>query len=333
MLVYYKILQTMFSKRLLALICFMTMLSVVKSFAQTPSLSQLFYPNITLRAEYTPESVSDNGTKFGFNRTSAVGIIPLNTEFSAGFGFGKKLDIQARHNLLIANVTQINPTIDGLEKPEGGYKTFGATFIQLKASLREKFWLYGVGGGVTQSNETFFNPQPYFYGGAARLRILGIKTQILYGTAVIYNQKFRIIPIFGFTKGLGSDWKISGILPFRASISYKVSPWLHVDFNSVYDGYSAGFQEYAINEKLIRRQNYQQVRFSLSANANFLNVFNLGLEGGLGTFRHLKTFNSANEILTNLSLPANPYVGVSLRYITSKSKLSSKFMKGTGIEI
>ena len=323
----------MFSKRLLALICFMTMLSVVKSFAQTPSLSQLFYPNITLRAEYTPESVSDNGTKFGFNRTSAVGIIPLNTEFSAGFGFGKKLDIQARHNLLIANVTQINPTIDGLEKPEGGYKTFGATFIQLKASLREKFWLYGVGGGVTQSNETFFNPQPYFYGGAARLRILGIKTQILYGTAVIYNQKFRIIPIFGFTKGLGSDWKISGILPFRASISYKISPWLHVDFNSVYDGYSAGFQEYAINEKLIRRQNYQQVRFSLSANANFLNVFNLGLEGGLGTFRHLKTFNSANETLTNLNLPANPYVGVSLRYITSKSKLSSKFMKGTGIEI
>ena len=323
----------MFSIRLLASICFITIISVVKTFAQTPSLSQLFYPNITLRAEYTPESVSDNGTKFGFNRTSAVGIIPLNTEFSAGFGFGKKLDIQARHNLLIANVSQINPSFNGLEKPDGGYKTFGATFIQLKASLREKFWLYGVGGGVTQSNETFFNPQPYFYGGAARLRILGIKTQILYGTAIIYNQKFRIIPIFGFTKGLGSDWKISGILPFRASVSYKVSPWLHVDFNSVFDGYSAGFQEYTVTEKLIRRQNYQKVRFSLSANANFLNVFNLGLEGGLGTFRHIKTFNSANETLTNLSLPAAPYVGVSLRYITSKSKMSSKFMKGTGIEI
>ena len=323
----------MFSKKTLALICFMTMIPFVKNFAQTPSLSQLFYPNITLRAEYMPESVSENGTKFGFNRTSAVGIIPLNTEFSAGFGFGKKLDIQAKHNLLIANVSQINPTIDGLEKPDGGYKTFGATFVQLKASLREKFWMYGVGGGVTQSNETFFNPQPYFYGGAARLRILGLRTQILYGTAVIYNQKFRIIPVFGFTKGLGSDWKISGILPFRASVSYKVSPWLHVDLNSVYDGYSAGYQEYTTTEKLIRRQNLQQVRFSLSANANFLNVFNLGIEGGIGTFRQLKTFNSANETLTNLSLPTAPYVGVSLRYITSKSKLSSKFMKGTGIEI
>jgi hypothetical protein len=323
----------MFSKKLLALIYFMTMISVVKTFAQTPSLSQLFYPNITLRAEYMPETVLDNGTKLGFNRTSAVGIILLNTEFSAGFGFGKKLDIQAKHNLLIANVAQINPSIDGLEKPEGGYKTFGATFLQLKASLREKFWMYGVGGGVTQSNETFFNPQPYFYGGAGRLRILGLRTQILYGTAVIYNQKFRIIPIFGFTKGLGSDWKISGILPFRASVSYKASPWLHLDLNSVYDGYSAGFQEYTTSEKMIRRQNFQQVRFSLSANANFLNVFNLGVEGGLGTFRQLKTFNSANETLTNLSLPAAPYVGVSLRYITSKSKLSSKFMKGTGIEI
>ena len=162
---------------------------------------------------------------------------------------------------------------------------------------------------------------------------MGIKTQILYGTAIIYNQKFRIIPIFGFTKGLGSDWKVSGILPFRASVSYKVNPWLHLDFNSVYDGYSAGFQEYLNPEKLIRRQNFQQVRFSLSANANLLNVFNVGLEGGLGTFRQIKTFNSANETLSNVSLPVAPYLGVSLRYITTKSKLSSKFMKGTGIEI
>ena len=322
----------MFLQKFIILFFLTAYFSALNCLAQTPSLSQLFYPNITLRAEYIPETVSENGTKFGLNRTTAMGIIPLSTEISTGFGFGKKLDIQARHNLLITNVSQINPTINGLEKPEGGYKTFGATFIQLKASLREKFWLYGIGGGITQSNETFFNPQPYFYGGAARLRILGLKTQILYGTAIIYNQKFRIIPIFGFTKSLGSYWKVSGILPFRASLTYKVSPWLHLDFNSVYDGYSAGFQEYTTSEKLVRRGNYQQIRFSLSANANILNVFNLGIEGGIGTFRHLKTFNSANETLTNLSLPTAPYLGVSLRYITSKSKLSSKFMKGTGID-
>ncbi|MES2518719.1 MAG: hypothetical protein V4585_11465 [Bacteroidota bacterium] len=322
----------MLSKKLIILICYLAFCLNFSILAQTPSLSQLFYPNISLRADFMPSITMDNGQKFGLNRSSAVGIIPLSTEISAGIGFGKKADIQAKHSLLIANLAQINPTIDGKEQPDGGYKTLGITFVQLKASLREKFWVYGAGGGVTQSNETFFNPQPYFYGGVARLRILGLKTQILYGTAIVFSQKFRIIPIFGFTKALGDDWKVSGILPFRASVAYKASPWLHLDFNTVYDGYSAGYQDYALTEKLLRRQNLQQVRFTLSANAHLLNVFNLGIEGGVAGFRQLKTFNSANENLATASLPVTPYLGVSLRYITSKSKLSSKFLKGTGID-
>lgn len=309
------------------LLCFCS-----KSIAQTPSLSLLFYPNVTLRAEFMPETSMPNGQKFGFNRSTALGIIPLSTEIQAGIGFGKKADIQAKHSLLVANLAQINTTIDGKDDPNGGYKTLGMTYVQLKASLREKLWVYAVGGGITQSNETFLNPQPYFYGGAARLRILGLKTQILYGTAIIYNQKFRIVPVFGFTKALGNDWKVSGILPFRASVGYKVNPWLHLDFNSVYDGYSAGYQEYAISEKMIRRQNYQQVRFTVSGNAHVLNVFNLGIEGGLTAFRKVKTFNAANENLSTSSLPVAPYIGFSVRYITSKSKISSKFLKSTGID-
>jgi hypothetical protein len=312
---------------LLLTYCFTHFLS-----AQTPSLSQLFYPNLSLRAEFMPTTTMSNGQKFGFNRNTALGIIPLSTEIQAGIGFGKKADIQAKHSLLIANLAQINTTIDGREQPEGGYKTLGMTFVQLKASLREKFWVYAVGGGITQTNETFLNPQPYFYGGAARLRILGLRTQILYGTAIVYSQKFRIIPVFGFTKALGNDWKVSGVLPFRASLTYKAEPWLHLDLNTVYDGYSAGYQEYSTAEKLIRRQNYQQVRFTVSANAHVLNVFNLGIEGGLAGFRQVKTFNSANENLSTSSLPAAPYLGFSIRYITSKSKLSSKFLKQTGID-
>ncbi|MEA5140711.1 hypothetical protein [Arcicella rigui] len=312
---------------LLLTCCFTHILS-----AQTPSLSQLFYPNLSLRAEFMPTTTMSNGQKFGFSRNTALGIIPLSTEIQAGIGFGKKADIQAKHSLLIANLAQINTTIDGREQPEGGYKTLGMTFVQLKASLREKFWVYAVGGGITQTNETFLNPQPYFYGGAARLRILGLRTQILYGTAIVYSQKFRIIPVFGFTKALGNDWKVSGVLPFRASLTYKAEPWLHLDLNTVYDGYSAGYQEYSTAEKLIRRQNYQQVRFTVSANAHVLNVFNLGIEGGLAGFRQVKTFNSANENLSTSSLPAAPYLGFSIRYITSKSKLSSKFLKQTGID-
>ena len=305
-----------------------------KSLSQTPSLTQLFYPNVTVRADYMPDAPMENGQKFGLNRTNTLAVIPLNTTISAGIGFGKKADIEARHTLLLANLSQINTTIDGKEQPNGGYKTAGVTFVQLKASLREKFWVYGVGGGVTQSNETFFNPQPYFYGGAARLRIFGLRTQIMYGTAIIYNQKFRIIPIFGFTKALGDDWKVSGILPFRASVTYKAQPWLHFDFNTVFDGYSAGYQDVALNtERLPRRQNFQQIRFTLAANAHILNAVNIGIEGGMAGFRQVKTFNAANEVLTVQSLPITPYVGVSLRYISSKSKLSSKFLKKTGVDI
>jgi hypothetical protein len=309
-----------------------TVLSAFNGVAQTPSLSQLFYPNMTLRTEIVPETATDNGHTFGYTRSTAVGVIPLSTSIQAGIGFGKKADIEAKHSLLIANLAQINPTFDSKDQPDGGYKTLGMTYVQLKASLREKFWVYGVGGGITQSNETFFNAQPYFYGGAARLRILGLKTQILYGTAIIYSQKFRIIPIFGFTKTFGNDWKISGILPFRASVGYKATPWLHLDANAVYDGYSAGYQEYTTSEKMVRRQNYQQVRFTISANAHLLNVINLGIEGGLAGFRQVKTFNAANENLSTANLPVAPYIGVSLRYISNKSSLSSKFMKRTGID-
>jgi hypothetical protein len=305
-----------------------------KSVGQTPSLTQLFYPNVTVRADYMPDAAMENGQKFGLNRTNALAVIPLNTTISAGIGFGKKADIEAKHTLLLANLSQLNTTIDGKEQPNGGYKTAGVTFVQLKASLREKFWVYGVGGGVTQSNETFFNPQPYFYGGAARLRIFGLRTQIMYGTAIVYNQKFRIIPIFGFTKALGDDWKVSGILPFRASVTYKAQPWLHFDINAVFDGYSAGYQDVAINaERLPRRQNFQQIRFTLAANAHILNAFNIGIEGGMTSFRQVKTFNAANENLSTQNLPVTPYVGVSLRYISSKSSLSSKFLKKTGIDI
>ena len=61
-----------------------------KSLSQTPSLTQLFYPNVTVRADYMPDAIMENGQKFGLNRTNALAVIPLNTTISAGIGFGKK---------------------------------------------------------------------------------------------------------------------------------------------------------------------------------------------------------------------------------------------------
>ena len=299
--------------------------------AQNNSLSQIFYPNVTLSTETIPSTSYGSTHRFGMTRSSILGFIPLSTDINVGIGIGKKWDIQAKHSFLVANLAQINPTVDSKESPTGGYKSATVGVFQLKASLRDKFWLYGGGLGLTESNETFFSPQPFLWGGAARMRIFGLNSQIIYGTAIVYNQKFRIIPIFGFNKKLGPDWHISGLLPFQANVTRKVNEWFNVSGNAVLGGYSAGFQEIANNEKLPRKENYQHVKFTVAANAHLLKVFNVSLEGGLVGFRQIKHFNASGDNISTEYPATAPYFGASIRYITSKSKLSSKFLQKVGI--
>ena len=201
----------------------------------------------------------------------------------------------------------------------------------LQASLRDRLWIYGGGLGLTESNETFFTPQPFFWGGAARMRILGLHTQIAYGTVLIFNQKLRLIPVFGINKRLGKEWRVSALLPFRADVNYKVNQWFNIDMIGAFDGYSGGFQQVTSVEKSLRRSNYQHVKFSVAANAHLLGVFNVSLEAGLGTFRQLRTFNSARENLGTQNPGIAPFVGASVRYISSKAKLSSQFTKKLGL--
>lgn len=301
------------------------------AFAQSLSLSQLFYPNITLHADYQPNASLNASTKYGLSRNQILGILPLKTEINAGFGIGRKADIEAKHTVLIANLGQITPTLNDIPQQENGYKTATLGIVQLKASLRDRFWIYAGGLGITESAETFFKPQPYLFGGAARMRILGAKTQIFYGTALIFSQKFRLIPIFGFTKTLGQDWKISGILPFRASVAYKAQPWLSLEGNAVIDGYSAGYQNIINSQKLIERQNLQQIRFSVSANAHLLKVFNIAAEVGITGLRQLRTFSPLISVYNQQNPSPAPYLGLSVRYISSKSKMSSKFLGKMGL--
>lgn len=299
--------------------------------AQHMSLSRLFYPNITLRAEYLPDASVGANRSFGYSRTSFLALIPLRSEVQAGIGIRKKFDVQIKHTILTGNFSQINPAIDGNIQPANGFKTASLGAILLRASLRDKIWVYGGGIGLTESNETFFTPQPFLYGGAARLRVFGLQTQILYGTAVVYNQKFRVIPIFGINKRINKDWRISALLPFNIDVNYRTTKWLNFDFIGTVGGYSGGFQSISQTEKLLRRSNYQHIKFSLAANAHLLTVLNLSLEAGVASFRQVRIFNSARENLESYQPNLTPFVGASVRYITSKSKGSSKLLKKVGI--
>lgn len=100
------------------------------------------------------------------------------------------------------------------------------------------------------------------------------------------------------------------------------------------NGYSSGFKIAAPTTpelERLNRQNYHHVKMGVAVNAHLLSVFNVSLEGGVTTFRQLKTRGEAGQILDQGQPVAAPYLGVSLRYITSKSKLSSKFTRRLGI--
>jgi hypothetical protein len=59
--------------------------------AQNNSISQIFYPNITIKTEAIPSANMGDGKDFGLTRTSTLGFVPLSTDFNVGIGFGKSL--------------------------------------------------------------------------------------------------------------------------------------------------------------------------------------------------------------------------------------------------
>lgn len=299
--------------------------------AQHFALSRLFYPNVTLKADYTVPS-SMNGTQdYGLTRSGFFGIIPVQSEVQLGYSLKKKLDLRAVHTVMLAQFTQIQPTVDSKNLPDNGYKTLSLGVIRMQASLKDRLWVYGGGLGMTETNQTFFTPQPFFWGGAARMHILGLRTQLMYGTVLSYNQKLRFIPVLGFNKGLGRHWRASALLPFMADVNYKATPWFNIDMLAGLNGYSGGFQIQTPEEKMNRRENYRNIKIGASANVHLFSVINISLEAGVTTFRQIRTFNSARENLTSYTPATTPYIGASVRYITSRSGISSKFTRKLGL--
>jgi hypothetical protein len=318
-------------KKIILLVVFVQLSATV--FSQNNSFSQLFYPNITISAkQYSGNSILGNDIKYRLGRNSISGFVPIRSEVQVGIGFRKKLDLKAVHTVLGVNMAQNSPVIDNITA-NNGYKTAALSIIQMQASIRERLWIYGGGIGFTESDETFFTPQPFLWGGASRMHVLGLHTQIMYGSIIVFNQKFRVVPIFGFNKKIGDNWRVSGILPFQLAANRKFNNWFNLEAAASMKGYSAGYKVTLGAEKIPRKENYQHLNVSLSANLHLLKTFNLSIEGGIAGARQLNTFNASNEKISSVNLAVGPYIGASMRYITTKSKFSSKFLNKTGIGI
>jgi hypothetical protein len=151
------------------------------SFSQQLGLSRLFYPNATVKAEYFVPSTTSGGDQYGLTRTSFLGIVPIQSEVQLGYSLRKKFDLKASHTVAIGQFSQLQPTLNGDLTPSNGYKTVSLSVIRLQASIKDRMWVYGGGLGISESNETFFTPQPFLWGGAARMRMFGLQTQLMYG--------------------------------------------------------------------------------------------------------------------------------------------------------
>lgn len=299
--------------------------------SQQLTLSRMFYPNVTLKADYISSSQISDDARYGLSKTSFFAMVPVQSEVQVGYSLRKKLDLRAVHTVMVGQFSQYQPTIAGIKEPDHGYKTGSLGAIRMQASVKDRLWVYGAGIGITESNETFFKPQPWFWGAAARMRVFGLQSQLIYGTALIYNQKLRLIPIIGFNKRFAHSWRASAILPFVANVNHKVSPWFNIDMTAGVNGYSGGFEVQTPEEKLLRRSNYQHLKIGMAANLHMFTVFNISLDAGMTGFRTLRTFNSALENLESFNPKPAPYVGVSIRYFSSRSSISSRFTKRLGI--
>lgn len=302
--------------------------------AQQLNLSRLFYPNATIRAEAYPAAQIGQGDEYGLTRTSVLGLVPIQSEVQASFSLRKKFDLRAVHTLMYAHYGQVSPTVNQVHTPPNGFKSVSLGVIRLQASLKDRLWVYGGGLGISESNETFFAPKPHLWGGAARMHILGLQTQLMYGSILAYNQKLMVVPVFGINKRFNKHWRATAILPFTATVRYNAEKWLSMEVLAGLNGYSSGFKVAAPTTPeldRLNRQNYRHVKTGLAVNAHLLSVFNLSLEGGVTTFRSLRDIGETGLVLDSRQPQVAPYVGVSLRYITSKSKLSSKFTRRMGI--
>jgi hypothetical protein len=83
---------------------------IIPAHAQHFSLSRLFYPNVTLKADYNVPSSLNGKNDYGVSRTGFFGIIPVQSEVQLGYSLRKKFDLRAVHTVVLAQYTQIQPT-------------------------------------------------------------------------------------------------------------------------------------------------------------------------------------------------------------------------------
>lgn len=287
--------------------------------AQLLNLNRFFAPGLNLHAEWIPVSQLADTSQFGVNRYNLQLIVPLKGDLSVKL---RKPDLKVRQTFLAINAGFRQPSIttaSPLMATKNNIYTLSGALTGISASFRDKIWLWSIGGGFTESDNTFSHLKPYGLATVLRIRIKNLKTQYFYGGAISYTPSFLLpVPIAGLTTKLSSQDRLTLIFPVQANLNHSFSETFNTDIALGFGGFNSGYQTPIFGSNPIRL-NYRQIKLSAQANYNPTKRVQFSLELGIAAARNL-TAKFGNTTLRDFTPKAQPFVGLNL-YINLKGSI------------
>lgn len=193
-------------------------------FAQSIDIPFLFKTGLRTQVSYMPIQAED---RFQMNiaHYQMQGIFSLKSKLNADISLKKlKFDVGLRQDFLTINAGMrvVNSDFFPANKPNyWGNITLGYTSI--KAGLKNGVWVKTLQISAVQDVEDLGKARPFVLGAVAKVFILGLRTQNIFGVGVAYTPQGSIfpVPIIGFNRRLSEKWDMNLLIPANIAFIYK----------------------------------------------------------------------------------------------------------------
>ncbi len=199
------------------------------AFAQGLDIPFLFKTGLRTQVTYTPIQ-ADSNLNMQINHYQVQGIFSLKSNINANFSL-KKFDIGIKQNFLTINVGMRVVNMNFSPENKANYwanLTLGYTSI--KAGIRNGIWVRTLQVGAVQDVEDLGNTRPFVLGAVAKVFILGLRKQNIFGLGVAYTPQGRIlpVPIIGFNRKLSDKWDMNLLIPASIAFIWKTTNKLKI---------------------------------------------------------------------------------------------------------
>ncbi len=195
-----------------------------KSFSQGLDIPFLFKTGFRTQASFTPIQGEDN---FNMNIThyQLQGIFSLKSRVEADVDLLKlKFDVGLKQNFFTFNTGLRVVQSDFFPEKNTNYwgnLTLGYTSI--KAGLKNGIWVRTIQAGAVQDVDDLENARPFVLGAIAKVFVMGLRKQNIFGLGVAYTPQGKIfpVPIIGFNRRISEKWDMNLLIPANIAFIWK----------------------------------------------------------------------------------------------------------------